>query len=78
MCIIGAGMSGLRCASVLLGPSYDVKINEARNRIGNRVRDGWSVSQIFSIDTLTDSTKRSHRTTGGGHVSRRLVMPPPS
>lgn len=39
VCIVGAGVSGLRCATVLLGHSYDVTIIEARNRIGGRVRD---------------------------------------
>ena len=35
--IVGAGVSGLRCASVLLEHSYDVTIIEARDRIGGRV-----------------------------------------
>ena len=38
ICIIGAGVSGLRCATVLLANSFDVTIIEARNRIGGRVR----------------------------------------
>ena len=38
-CIVGAGVSGLRCATVLLEHSHDVTIIEARNRIGGRVRD---------------------------------------
>lgn len=37
MCIVGAGVSGLRCATVLLEQSYEVTIVEARNRIGGRV-----------------------------------------
>ena len=37
-CIIGAGVSGLRCATVLLENSYDVTVIEGRNRIGGRVR----------------------------------------
>ncbi|KAL8773369.1 MAG: hypothetical protein Q9209_001763 [Squamulea sp. 1 TL-2023] len=37
VCIIGAGVSGLRCATVLLEHSYDVTIIEARNRIGGRI-----------------------------------------
>ena len=46
VCIIGAGVSGLRCATVLLERSYDVTIIEARNRIGGRVREGSSVSHL--------------------------------
>lgn len=39
VCIIGAGVSGLRCATVLLEHSFRVTIIEARSRIGGRVRD---------------------------------------
>lgn len=35
--VIGAGVSGLRCASVLLENGFDVTIFEARDRIGGRV-----------------------------------------
>ena len=38
ICIIGAGVSGLRCATVLLAKSFEVTIIEARNRVGGRVR----------------------------------------
>ena len=38
VCIVGAGISGLRCATVLLEQSYEVTIIEARDRIGGRVR----------------------------------------
>lgn len=37
--MVGAGVSGLRCATVLLEHCYDVTIVEARNRIGGRVGD---------------------------------------
>ena len=37
VCIIGAGVSGLRCATVLLEHDYEVTIIEARDRIGGRV-----------------------------------------
>ncbi|KAL8830714.1 MAG: hypothetical protein Q9191_001276 [Dirinaria sp. TL-2023a] len=37
VCVVGAGVSGLRCATVLLEHSFDVTIIEARNRIGGRV-----------------------------------------
>ena len=35
--IIGAGVSGLRCASVLIEQGFDVTVIEARDRIGGRV-----------------------------------------
>lgn len=37
VCVIGAGISGLRCADVLLQHGIQVTILEARNRIGGRV-----------------------------------------
>ncbi|KAL8994684.1 MAG: hypothetical protein Q9169_005414 [Polycauliona sp. 2 TL-2023] len=48
ICIIGAGVSGLRCATVLLEYDYDVTIFEARNRIGGRV----SGAVHLAIDAL--------------------------
>jgi phytoene dehydrogenase-like protein len=36
--IVGAGISGLRCAEVLLNHGFQVTILEARDRIGGRVR----------------------------------------
>lgn len=38
VCIVGAGVSGLRCAEVLLENDFDVTIYEARDRIGGRVK----------------------------------------
>jgi len=38
VCIVGAGISGLRCADVLLSHGFQVTILEARQRIGGRVR----------------------------------------
>ncbi|KAI0839965.1 FAD/NAD(P)-binding domain-containing protein [Hypoxylon sp. FL0890] len=35
--IVGAGVSGLRCAEILLSHGYKVTILEARNRIGGRI-----------------------------------------
>ena len=43
-CIVGAGVSGLRCATVLLDHAYEVTIIEARNRVGGRVRNISSLS----------------------------------
>lgn len=37
VCIIGAGIAGLRCADILLQHDVQVTIFEARNRIGGRV-----------------------------------------
>lgn len=48
--IIGAGVSGLRCATVLIEQGFDVTIIEARDRIGGRVRD----TAFTSFDTYSD------------------------
>ena len=37
VCVIGAGVSGLRCATVLLEHGVEVVMIEARDRIGGRV-----------------------------------------
>ncbi|KAM3074554.1 hypothetical protein ACMFMG_007984 [Clarireedia jacksonii] len=37
ICIVGAGLSGLRCADILLQHGFDITILEARDRIGGRV-----------------------------------------
>ncbi len=37
ICVVGAGMSGLRCAGVLTQNGMKVTILEARDRIGGRV-----------------------------------------
>ncbi len=41
--IIGAGISGLRCADILLSRGVEVTIIEARDRIGGRA------CRIFSV-----------------------------
>ena len=46
--VIGAGLSGLRCADVLLRNGINVSVFEARNRIGGRVY------QVSSGDHLVD------------------------
>ncbi|KAJ7052579.1 hypothetical protein C8F01DRAFT_1170479 [Mycena amicta] len=37
ICVVGAGISGLRCADVLLSKGFQVTILEARDRIGGRI-----------------------------------------
>lgn len=57
--IVGAGISGLRCADILLDQGFQVTIFEARDRIGGRVglyTDGPSV-----LTTLADRAIRYAR-----------------
>lgn len=37
ICVVGAGVAGLRCADILLQRGFDVTILEGRDRIGGRV-----------------------------------------
>lgn len=37
VCVVGAGMAGLRCADILTMKGFRVTILEARDRIGGRV-----------------------------------------
>ena len=37
VCVVGAGMAGLRCADILTKNGVKVTLLEARNRIGGRV-----------------------------------------
>lgn len=41
VCVVGAGIAGLRCAAALLEKGARVTIFEARDRIGGRVRDSF-------------------------------------
>jgi len=52
--IVGAGISGLRCAEVLLENGFQVTIIEARDRIGGRVGNfasflNWKANIIGQI-----------------------------
>ena len=69
VCVVGAGISGLRCAAVLLEEGYDVTIVEARDRIGGRVSEDLDAISYPPIDNYADCPKRSDGTTGCGHVS---------
>lgn len=45
--VVGAGVSGLRCADVLLQHGCRVTVLEARNRVGGRVRSDCSHSTVM-------------------------------
>jgi monoamine oxidase len=48
--IVGAGISGLRCAEILLEHGFQVTILEARDRIGGRVSGvGENIMQRANI-----------------------------
>lgn len=50
VCIVGAGVAGLRCADILLQHGITVTILEGRNRIGGRVRYRRYVVHMISRD----------------------------
>lgn len=50
--IVGAGISGLRCADVLLSHGFRVTILEARSRIGGRVSEVLLFSYINANEML--------------------------
>ena len=51
--VVGAGLAGLRCASVLERDGYDVTVLEAADRVGGRVAtdevDGFLVDRGFQV-----------------------------
>ncbi|KAK0627879.1 hypothetical protein B0T14DRAFT_563646 [Immersiella caudata] len=49
ICIIGAGISGLRCADILLSHGFRVTILEARNRIGGRICQSDALGYVADI-----------------------------
>lgn len=57
--IVGAGISGLRCADILLEQGFQVTIFEARDRIGGRV--GLYTDGPGAITALTDRAIRYAR-----------------
>ena len=46
VCVVGAGMAGLRCAEVLIKNGYRTTIMEARDRIGGRVSPPSACSRV--------------------------------
>lgn len=49
VCIVGAGISGLRAAGVLASVGFEVVILEARSRIGGRVQQSSRLGCPFDI-----------------------------
>jgi cation diffusion facilitator CzcD-associated flavoprotein CzcO len=43
VCVVGAGVAGLRCADLLLQHGVKVTILEGRDRVGGRVRSAYTV-----------------------------------
>lgn len=60
VCVIGAGMAGLRCAEVLSRKGIKVTVLEGRDRIGGRVSQ-LSTSIELSTDPNTAVSKQSPR-----------------
>jgi len=55
--IIGAGVSGLYAASLLIDKGYDVTVFEARDRVGGRVlsHDGFDLGPTWYWPGMLDS-----------------------
>lgn len=77
VCVVGAGISGLRCAEVLLQNGCQVTILEARDRIGGRV----CIFTNIAIPTETDekkqicqSDKLGYRADMYGHATLHLLL----
>jgi phytoene dehydrogenase-like protein len=49
VCVIGAGLAGLRCAEVLLDGGFQVTILEGRDRIGGRVHQSSDLGYLVDL-----------------------------
>jgi len=49
VCIVGAGMSGLKCADTLLGKGAKVTVYEARDRTGGRVHQSSKLGHLVDL-----------------------------
>lgn len=49
ICVVGAGVSGLRCAEVLLDKGMRVTILEGRDRVGGRVGPSLGRNRRFVL-----------------------------
>lgn len=75
VCVVGAGMAGLRCAELLIKHGLKVTILEGRNRIGGRVRvyqharvgSAHSRRFIKAITLATSSTCKFPELLSGSH-----------
>ena len=64
ICVVGAGIAGLRCTEILLTQGVDVTIMEARSRVGGRVS-----AQVLQGGTLLLKLPcKVDQTTIGGHL----------
>lgn len=77
VCVVGAGISGLRCAALLIDAGFRVTILEARDRIGGRVSishagtDGKASCWVVDPDSSADMAKQRARL-----PSRHVSLPP--
>jgi monoamine oxidase len=60
VCVVGAGISGLRCAEHLIRHGMKVTIIEARNRVGGRVGQ-YIYSKLQITPFITRQIHQSHK-----------------
>ncbi|KAH8645546.1 amine oxidase [Tricladium varicosporioides] len=69
VCVVGAGISGLRCATLLIDAGYEVTIIEARDRIGGRI---WQSNEFgYPLDM---GPNWINTTTGGEQAIMKLAQ----